>query len=555
MNNIRMAKQVTAPSSKPPRTEAQRIGIYDRSGSLVVSASAGTGKTTVLTDRCVDLITGKDPIEIDRLLVVTFTEAAAQEMRERIRTKLREMHEARGGSRLARQIALLDASSISTLHSFCLQVVRENFSLAGIEPDAGVLDDDEAQLLKDEVMGELFEGLYGGQGEQAPRFGEFVANYGQGRDDRIREQIKRLHEYLRSLPPPRRQEWKQRAVAAYALDAGGMLTAAQFEQLRTAILDEIDLMMKQSSVRLQAFEQRVGPHRGLDNARGVHEFAAQMREELGKVTSPASLKAWTDRAGVVPWGRMKSWRDVPGACKGWAEWLKIEWKKVIGERWVASAEAWAHGMAITAPYAGLLIQLVDRFAGLYSRQKRRIGRIDYSDMEEHAFGLLAGGEGQPSEIARGYQQRYDVVLVDEFQDINPIQAAIVHLVGRESAEPPQPNLFVVGDVKQSIYGFRMTDPELFRGRQQRIEAGEVAGRCVSLQENFRSRGEVLAFVNRVFGKLMQGAETQVGYDAAADAQGRPERLPGGRRSDGGVAPAGRAIAGRERRRGGGGRGR
>ena len=173
----------------------------------------------MLTERCVDLVAGKDPIDIDRLLVVTFTEAAAQEMRDRIRKALGKLYEDRPTSRLARQMMLLDAASISTLHSFCLQVVRENFSTAGVEPDAGVLDDDEAQMLKDDVLGRLFEGLYAARTSGARQFVRFVAHYGQGCDDGIRSQIKHMHEYLRSLPPPQRGSgssgrWRQYAVGA-----------------------------------------------------------------------------------------------------------------------------------------------------------------------------------------------------------------------------------------------------------------------------------------------------------------------------------------------------
>ena len=409
---------------KTERTAAQRIGIEDRSGSLVVSASAGTGKTTVLAERCVDLVAGKDPIDIDRLLVVTFTEAAALEMRERVREKLGDAFEERPGSRLARQMILLDAASISTLHSFCLQVVRENFSTAGVEPDAGVLGDDESQMLKDDVLSRLFEGLYSGQGDRAGLFAQFVAHYGQGNDDGIASQIKRMHEYLRSLPPPRRGEWKQRALAQYELGEGGMLRQEQFAALRAAIVDEIDLMLEMSSVCLKAFKRRVGEHQGLASGQGVHEYVAQLREEIGKVSTAAGLRAWVERAGTLPWGRVSRWGEVPEACKGWASWLRDNWKKRFVEKWVASAESWAHGIRITGEYAGLLLWLVERFDEMYSQEKRRVGKIDYSDMEEHAFGLLAGADGKPSDIARAYQQRYDEVLVDEFQDTNPNQEQI-----------------------------------------------------------------------------------------------------------------------------------
>ncbi len=506
---------MTTTRNTTPWTQSQRTGIYDRSGSLVVSAAAGTGKTAVLTERCVDLVAGTSPIEIDRLLVVTFTEAAALEMRDRIRKKLRDLYEDKGGSRLLRQLTLLDAASISTLHSFCLQVIRENFSAAGIEPDAAVLGDDEAQMLKDDVLGELFEQLYTGQDAHSQSFARFVANYGQGKDDGIRRQVKHLHEYLRSLPPARRAEWQARALAAYTLETGGTLTGQQFSDLRTAMLDEIDLLLEMGEVHLAALHARIGEHKGLDSGQAVQIYVTQLRADLEAIKTPAGLRTWIESAGNLPWTKVGRWGDVPENCRDWAKWLHDHWKERFCSRWLASAEAWSHGIRITADYAALLLWLVNQFEELFGQAKRRIGKIDYSDMEEHAVTLLANERGEPSDIARAYQQRYDVVLVDEFQDTNPIQAAIVHLVSRESADPPTPNLFVVGDVKQSIYGFRMTDPELFRQRQECIGQGRLAGRCISLQENFRSRPEVLGFINRVFGKLMQENETDVAYDDQA----------------------------------------
>ncbi len=511
-----MARRDLTANSDPNWTPAQRAGITDRSGSLAVSAAAGTGKTTVLTRRCVRLVIGDEPVDITRLLVVTFTEAAAREMRDRIRECLREQYDRNPLGRFTRQIALLDAAPICTLHAFCLQVVRENFATAGIEPDAGVLDEDEARLLKDDTLDELFESLYTSQDERGRQFARFVADYGQGRDNTVREQVVHLHEYLRSLPPPRREAWKQAALAAYVLDADGGLTPEHFAQLREAVLEEIDLLQEMGRIRLRAFEAQFGPSKAVDAGQAVCEYVEQLRASLEKVATQTALRQWVEQAGNVPWPRGIRWGEVPESCRKWAKWLYDTWKDSAGKRWVASAEAWAHGIGIAADYVDLLIWLVDRFDEGYARARQRIGRIDYSDMEEYAYRILAGDDGKPSEIARAFQHRYEHVLVDEFQDVNPIQAAILHLVSRESAEPPEPNLFVVGDVKQSIYGFRMTDPMLFDRRQEAVQAGKIAGRCISLQDNFRSRPEILAFVNRVFRKLLRKDETQVAYDALAE---------------------------------------
>lgn len=513
-----MAKQSYQLDTSRQWTATQRQGVLDRSGSVIVSAAAGTGKTSVLTERCVSLIAGPEGIDIDRLLVVTFTEAAALEMRTRIRNRLLCLYEDKPSGRLTRQVALLDAASICTLHSFCLRMIRENFSLAGIDPEAGVLDDDEAQLLKDDVLDRMLDGLYTSQETRGKQFVQFVATYGQGRDTGIRDHVKHIYEYLRSLPPRARDNWKRQAVEAYRVDSDGGLTSDQFKHLREAITEEIDILLDMSEHRVRAFQQHVGPHEGLDKALAVQEHVKQMRDELQKVNTASAVAAWKERAVVSPWSRMSRWGDVPEACRAWAKWLHDHWTGEFADRWLIGANAWTHGLQITAPCVDLVVWLVSQFGETYGQEKRRIGKIDYSDMEEYALGLLIadGSKDSASDIARAYQQRYDFVLVDEYQDINPIQAEILRLVSRESTKTEKPNLFTVGDVKQSIYGFRMTNPGEFLKRLKDIQDRHIAGAAISLQENFRSRPEVLEAVNHVFRKLMRADEAGVQYDSAAE---------------------------------------
>jgi len=521
-----MSRQETTNRKAPPAwTDAQREAIRDRSGSLLVTAAAGTGKTAVLTERCVQLVTGTDGADLDRLLVVTFTEAAALEMRDRIRQRLLEQHARRPSARLARQIALLDVAAISTLHAFCLQVVRENFSTAGIEPDAQVLDEDEAELLKNELLDALLEELYARTDERGQRFAAFIADYAGGRDSNIRRHILRLHDYLRSLPPGERAAWKKKALAAYELEGDGRLPADLFEQLRCALADEIKMLLEMNQPYLQAFREHVGQHKGLERAVTVHETLLELAEKLPRLNDPDQLHAAIEAARKLPWPPLGRWGDVPQYRRDWTEWLRKKWEEGVSARWGAPPEAWAFGIRATRDYAELLLWLADRFGEMYAAAKRRAGRIDYSDMEEHAYALLAETHGGPSEIAKAYQQRFEAVLVDEFQDINPIQAEILRLISRESADPPEPNLFVVGDVKQSIYGFRMTEPDLFQQRQRRIRTGELTGRCIGLQENFRSRPELLTAINEIFKKLMRADETQIEYDRRAELRPGKEYPP------------------------------
>jgi len=496
-------------------TKAQRQAICDATGSTLVAAGAGSGKTAVLAERCVWLVAERVAADIDGLLVVTFTEAAAQEMRSRIHQRLVEIAARRPSPRLRRQIALLDAAKICTLHSFCLQVLKENFATLRIDPAVEVLDEDEATLVKEEVIHDLFCTLYEDDSQRGRQFADLVNRYGHGRDQQIAEQIIRLHDYLASLTPLQRKAWRQTVLEAYRL-SGASSPAKALERFVEALCEQIAIMLEYHEVLLQAAEGKAA-QTALARATEIHELIASLQRKLRSARRPADLGMLLD--GILETVSEKFPQKparAPQRYHEWVKWLHTAVKGHLAEQWLFDLDAWLEGLRQTAPYAQTLLHLADEFERRYTAAKRRLGKIDYSDMEQWAYAALADEAGNPSSLARVYQQRFEEVLVDEFQDINPVQAEILRLISRESSAAAKPNLFAVGDLRQSIYGFRMTEPALFARRQEDIANGRIRGRCIGMQENFRSRAEVLRFVNAAFARMMRADETDVGYDESAE---------------------------------------
>jgi ATP-dependent helicase/nuclease subunit A len=581
-------------------TEEQLRAVSTTGRSVIVSAAAGSGKTTVLAERCAYLVCDAPPDErcdIDALLVLTFTEAAAAEMRSRIVETIRRRAEERPhDERLRDQLALAEAAQISTIHSFCLWAVRRWFSHLGIDPTATVLDADEASLLKKEVLDGLFNNLYASApatgnilgadtigdaavgavatAERSDRatdklgesFARLVDVYGLGEDRDIAAFVLRLYEFTTSLPDPRR--WLDDAVDSLTEHPQKVIEALASE-LRAELRSQ-----REHCAALAAWLE-AGDPAGHYHAGRIRDYVKQLAEwatEPGQAVDFTTERFERLREGIggFDFGKQQAPRlpkgtpDADKAARKAASDLfgKQVKKKLFGERLrdrfgLFSVGEWIEGMARIAPYVATLVDLVHAFRQAYDARKRRMNVLDFSDLERCAFDLLSapptpplekgglgGGSEQPSEVARALQNRFAYVLVDEFQDINPIQQAILHLVSRESDPRRAGNLFVVGDVKQSIYRFRLAEPNLFLDRLARFRGdgarspGVYAGRppdmnvgargvwargaqnergeAVFLQSNFRSRPEILDAANLVFRQLMPAAGEGVVYDEQAE---------------------------------------
>lgn len=510
-------------------TDAQRRAVRIVGRSALVSAAAGSGKTTVLAERCAALVCDIESEEhrcnINELLVVTFTDAAAGEMRSRISEAIRRRIRAGSAGRALReQLYLLDSASISTIHAFCRTLIQRWFPQAGVDPQASVLDGDEAELLRREVLDGLFVELYGGSDALSRSFQQLVDDYGAGQDDTIARIVLRLHAFVGSLPDD--EAWLRRACQRMELDhpegLSHNLDAHQRDRLRT----ELDAQAAYH-VQMAGTVRQCWPIAAM-HADALDDHAARLqawREQL----RGGSPEQWEDVADEIHQfefphaaSRPRGLSDDDKARFDAAKEVRDEAKKHFAKRLqeaicAFTAQEYRDGLARVAPYVRTLAELTATFEERYQKAKAVQAAVDFNDLQRRAFAVLAaeGDPARPSAVARELQQRYRYVLVDEFQDIDPLQDAILRLVSRESADPPQGNLFAVGDIKQSIYRFRLAEPLIFADRGDTFAQGSAMGELITLQDNFRSRSSVIDAINRVFEPLMQKDFGGSAYDESA----------------------------------------
>lgn len=495
-------------------TDPQRVAIDHEDGDLLVSAAAGSGKTAVLAERCARLVC-EGGCGVENLLVLTFTEAAAMEMKARIAAaladKLREKRSGEEAARLRRQAAVVDRASISTLHGFCSRVLRQHFAAAGIDPAFEVMDEDEARLLRDEIAAEVIARWHRTPGNAD--FPGFFEAYAQGNDGELAAMVHKLYAMLASVADP--AGYVQGARANYGAGATAMLDRWAREVAAAQI--RLELMRARRAAAL--VRRQVGPGQmceGLERAAGLLEWAQGQLDAkgCGVLAEVREVLAGCD------WGRLKSLKDVPDfdALKK-RTWVKVKegLEKLCGEVLAADVVTMGADMARLGPPLEVLLALVDDFSASYTQAKRGAGagaRLDFNDLERLTHSLLTGGSDGGRMAARELRTRYRHVLVDEFQDINPLQAALLDAVNPFAAADSdgRGGLFVVGDVKQSIYGFRLAEPALFLERERRARALEASRRAhVWLPHNFRSRASLIHVMNGVFERVMTLEVAGVAY--------------------------------------------
>jgi ATP-dependent helicase/nuclease subunit A len=499
-------------------TEEQRLGIRTVGHSLLVSAAAGSGKTAVLAERCAHLVcAAESPCEVDELLVVTFTRAAAAEMRSRIESAIRGRLDQSGegeNGRLARQVALLDRAAIGTLHSFCTMILREHFHLIGLDPAFTLIEEDQAKLLRLETARELFADRY--DGEHAAAFCAFVDQYADGNDELLLKRVISTHDLLCSVVDP--GAWRKKAVDRIVEASQGRL--AKSELGRALVADIRD--------RLRDLQGRcVAATEAFDEEPGLAPYAEHVNE------LQATVQWWSDCFGDGAFDRLADevrafeaprLPSISGATPGkeaaqaTINGIKEQMKPRggLGSLCQFSETEWKDGLERTIAPTETFLSLVGEFTARFDAAKRASRALDYSDLERLALAGLSDGD-RPSAVARLYHGRFKHVLVDEYQDINEVQDRILALVSRESVlarDARGGNLFCVGDVKQSIYRFRLAQPRQFMDRAERFGRGEVrnGGQVIDLRTNFRSRAPLLDCLNGLFERLMTGDVMEIEYD-------------------------------------------
>ena len=492
-------------------TPQQQAVVENRGGSLLVSAAAGSGKTKVLVDRLFRYVTN-ERCNIDDFLIITYTKAAAAELRSKIASELsKRLAEDPGDQRLKRQLLRVYQADIKTVDAFCTALLRENTHLLPLEsdrhaltPDFRVLDENDAQLVRRRVLQRTLEQFYD---ELTPDRALLADTLGAGRDDlALEDLVLELHEKLQSHAYP--EKWLAESREAWlhmdgSFDetpyAGELLTSVRRKAAHWAGL------LRQGALRT---EDDDGLSAGYGEKFLVAAFGLDALEAAdGWESARQALETVTFPRLNTPKGRKED--PLVVALKQLWDGCKADMKKLESLLAVSGEEAMEDLQAV-APAMVALLELTGDFAESYRAEKLRMNAADFSDQEHLALRLLVGEDGAPTELGRQVAARYQEILVDEYQDTNEVQNAIFRAVSRDGN-----NLFTVGDVKQSIYRFRLADPTIFLGKYNRFkpyeEAEEGEERKILLSRNFRSRKEILDAANFIFENILSVEMGEMAY--------------------------------------------
>lgn len=481
-------------------TKEQQQVIDLRNRNILVSAAAGSGKTAVLVERIKELVLDKKhPVDIDHLLVVTFTNAAAAQMKERVAKALEKaLQENPSDVRLQQQAALVQNAQITTIDSFCLYVLRNHFHEIGLEPNFRIGDEGELKLLREDVMTGLFEQCYE---EKHPGFLHLISCYGTSRSDApVRDMIFKLYSYAQSYPWPK--QWLREALSCYEIKTEQELEHASFIEMTVEYGKQmVRGYLEQAEHYLELCQDADGPYMYEDAC----EQDAELMEEL---LSCDTYQAFYEELGKCKFATLGRAKDYIGSPEK-QEQVKAERKKLKDGIGKLKSDCFAltfqeilEQLALVQPSAEALAEVTERFIDAFAERKQDKNLVDFSDLEHFALEILVEEEtGKPTETAKEFQNAYEEIMIDEYQDSNYVQETILRAISREVVG--QNNLFMVGDVKQSIYRFRLARPELFMEKFDTYETTDAPCQRIDLHKNFRSRDSVLTFTNDIFYQIMK----------------------------------------------------
>ncbi|WP_462408935.1 helicase-exonuclease AddAB subunit AddA [Neobacillus sp. Marseille-QA0830] len=502
-------------------TDDQWKAIMAGNKDILVAAAAGSGKTAVLVERIIQkVLSEQDPINVDELLIVTFTSASAAEMRHRIGEALEKAIDQNPTSRhLRKQLSLLNKASISTLHSFCMEVIRRYYYLIDVDPNFRIADQTETQLIRDEVMDELFEEEYGKPDNEA--FYQLVDAFTNDRSDTaLQEIVQNVYDFARSNPLP--EQYLQSIVSMY--DVSGITGLDELPFIQSLLLD-IDLQLQSAEEMLkQALNLTKLPNGPApkaenfeDDLKGIHTLMLAKQDSWETLYQAMQTWAFT-RAKPVKGDQFD--KELTEKAQKLREKAKKKIQDLKDELFSRKPENFLRDMEEMYPFVLTLADLVRKFSARFEQVKKEKGIVDYSDLEHFCLEILMGesdknGVNTPSEAAISYRRHFKEVFVDEYQDTNMVQETILKFVSKEDEKTG--NLFMVGDVKQSIYRFRLAEPNLFLDKYNRFTPdGQSSGLRIDLARNFRSRKEVLDGTNYLFKQLMGVMVGEIEYDEAAE---------------------------------------
>ena len=491
-------------------TQEQKKVIELRDRNILVSAAAGSGKTAVLVERIIQkLLDMAHPMDVDRLLIVTFTEAAAAEMKERIRDAIEKaLEEQPENAHLQRQATLIHSAQITTIHSFCLSVIREHFHVIDLDPGFRIAEEGELKLLRQDVLEDLLEEAYASQNE---KFLEFSEKFGTGRSDKkLEELILTLYDY--SLSYPQKEQWLLECIQAYTNIEENLEEQQSIKLAKCFIwqklMDSKELIKK----AIQVCEEPDGPYFYADALESDLKWIESFKES-------DSFQMLYEKLSKPVWKRLSAKKDETisdekkNQVKKQRDKVKDFIKDIQATCLFEEPNELAKDMKMSGVSMEVLVALVLEFGNRFSEKKKSKNIIDFNDMEQFALQILTeevDGKLVPSISAKEYQDQFEEVMIDEYQDSNLIQEAILTSVS--TIQRGKNNVFMVGDVKQSIYRFRLSRPELFMDKYEHYSQEDAIEQRIDLHKNFRSRNEVLESTNYIFEQIMQRPVGGITYD-------------------------------------------
>lgn len=495
-------------------TQEQQNVIDFRNRNILVSAAAGSGKTAVLVERIIGKITDKNnPVDIDRLLVVTFTKAAAAEMRERIGNAIEKLLEEHPeDENLRRQQTLLHNAQITTIDSFCLFVVRNHFEEIGLEPNFRIADPGEIKLLEMDVLNEVFEREYE---RQTPQFLGLVDAYSDKRSNKaVKDMVSKIYTQSASNPWPK--EWVTSLIKPYMADSAEELLATEMMQ---GIYVYVKSILCDMPARLESYRQIAISEPGLEKyavniANDIDAFAG-----VEEIEDFADLGAFCEKI-IAAMGNLSAIRGFEGdvqkkeSVSEGRNGIKKEVKEIYTRYFAMSLEELVEQLQRMRGIAEELIRVTLCYMDALDARKKEKRVMDFADIEHAALRILVDEQTKEQRATSlEFKHQFEEIMIDEYQDSNQVQEEIMCATSRESLG--EYNMFMVGDVKQSIYRFRLARPELFMEKFATYDLTESKKQRIDLHKNFRSRKEVLDFTNDIFYKIMAMDLGNVAYDADA----------------------------------------
>lgn len=492
-------------------TSDQQKVIDLRDRNILVSAAAGSGKTAVLVERIIKMISeGENPVDVDKLLIVTFTNAAAAEMRERILQAIeKKLDSMPDNKHLQKQMMLIHSAQITTIHSFCLNVIRNHFNVIDLDPSFRIADEAELTLLRADVIEELLEDRY----EKAEEdFTTFVECYASGKTDTaLEELILQLYHFSMSYPWP--MDWLESQKKSFRLESVDSLQETEWMKGLLNYIKSMtgDLMCRNEQARELA-----------NGIGGPYMYDEALQEDhlvIRQLMEAESYHQYSEVLENLKWKALsrKKDEDVDPTKREQVKAIRDEVKKAVVDikknYFYQPEEEMLTDLQKVAPVMKVLIDLTVEFAERYARAKEEKNLVDFNDLEHFALNILVKKEEGvvvPSNVAEDLSEYYEEILIDEYQDSNLVQETILTSISKERLG--RNNLFMVGDVKQSIYKFRLARPELFMEKFHTYSLEEGAKQRIDLHANFRSRAVVLACTNYIFEQIMTKQLGNIDYD-------------------------------------------